>query len=456
MTSSESEPAELGKTAYADHMGEDFESVLTRWQTLQREAKVSDPAVAADRIRANHAQLLAQDLSSGEAALIAVIRQGPSRESRLLALELVDALLPAAKSTDPVRVAAAVCCALLAGAAVKLPTVLAEPLSANVGSFYLRNAALLVLPFIAAYFAKSMRLAKSWWLLLGIGFAAGAALSNLLPWQAGGDAELLLSLHLPVLLFVLLSLAMLNVEWREVEARLRLVRFAIEWFVLTALVALGGVVLTGLLAALLSQVGLGSEPVWEWVVLIGVGGAAVLTAVLASAQARFVAGATTILARLFVPLFALMLAVFFGLVLATGRLEVFDRNLLFTFDAVLVIVTALSLYISATRSPLLPRGWLDWALAALVLVAICVDVFALGSTLTRIWDLGWSANRAAAVGLNIVLLGNLVGTGVMLTRLQSTGQGFDRVHKWQARYLPVYFAWAAVVCFAFPAVFGLD
>ena len=437
-------------------MEELFESVVTKWQSLQRAEPAEFASSGEARLRANHAQLLSQDLSSDEAALIALIRQGPTPASRELALDLVDSLLPASRPLKSRAVWAAVLTALAAGFALKLPSLFFESGSGDSGTFYLRNAALLLLPFSVLYFAFLGRLKPRWWLLLAAGLVVGVSMANLLPWQSGGKAELLFGLHLPVALLPLLALAMLDDQWRDVEARLRFVRFCVEWFVLLSLVALGGGVLLGLLTALLSQVGIGVDLVWQWLVVVAAGGAFVLTSAMAAGAARFVAGASTLLARIFVPLFALMLAGFFTVVLATGRFAEFDRNLLFTFDAVLLIVSVLTLYACATRNPLALPHWQDWALLALAVVAVLVDVFALGSTLIRVWDLGWTANRTAAIGLNLVLLVNLVGSAFLLGRFTLGSHRFEAVLNWQTRYLPVHFAWAAAVCAVFPLAFGLN
>ena len=61
------------------------------------------------------------------------------------------------------------------------------------------------------------------------------------------------------------------------------------------------------------------------------------------------------------------------------------------------------------------------------------------------------------VGTNLVLLVFLAGTLREYLRFVRTDAGIDRVEEWIARYLTVFFAWAAIVGFVvplFPAAAG--
>ena len=74
----------------------------------------------------------------------------------------------------------------------------------------------------------------------------------------------------------------------------------------------------------------------------------------------------------------------------------------------------------------------------------------LGAMVARIGDLGFTPNRAAALGLNLVLLVNLAGTAWLSTRFLTGRSTFHRLERWQTSYLPVFALWAATVVVAFP------
>ena len=69
-------------------------------------------------------------------------------------------------------------------------------------------------------------------------------------------------------------------------------------------------------------------------------------------------------------------------------------------------------------------------------------------------SLGFSANRVAALGVNVILLINLAWSAVLYVRFLRGRGSFGRVERWQTDYLPVYAAWSALVVIAFPPLFG--
>ena len=73
--------------------------------------------------------------------------------------------------------------------------------------------------------------------------------------------------------------------------------------------------------------------------------------------------------------------------------------------------------------------------------------------LTRIAEFGVSPNKAAALGLNLLLLVHLAGSAVLAARFLRH-RPLDALVRWHTRFLPVYAVWAAVVVVALPPLFG--
>jgi hypothetical protein len=163
-----------------------------------------------------------------------------------------------------------------------------------------------------------------------------------------------------------------------------------------------------------------------------------------------------VLTRVFAPLFAALLLVFLAAMLVTGRGINPDREILIGFDLLLVVVFGLLLYSISARDPLAPPGPSDWIQLTLVATALVVDVLALLAIGTRIFELGYTPNRATALGENVVLLVNLAGSAVLYAAFLRRRVPFARLWSWQTTYLYVLAGWAAVVALAFPPLFGFD
>jgi hypothetical protein len=88
-----------------------------------------------------------------------------------------------------------------------------------------------------------------------------------------------------------------------------------------------------------------------------------------------------------------------------------------------------------------------------VISALLADAVALWAIAARISEFGFSPNRVAALGENVILLVNLLWSAVLYLRFLRGRGSFSSLEKWQTDYLPVYVAWAAMVVILFPPLF---
>jgi hypothetical protein len=153
-------------------------------------------------------------------------------------------------------------------------------------------------------------------------------------------------------------------------------------------------------------------------------------------------------------LFAAVLVTFLGTVLLTGRGVDIEREVLIAFDLLLVIVLALLLYSVSARDPLSPPGVFDVLQVVLVVSALLANAVALWAIAARITEFGFTPNRVAALGENVILLVNLAWSAVLYIRFLGRRGSFAAIERWQTDYVPVYALWAALVVIAFPPLFA--
>jgi hypothetical protein len=318
-----------------------------------------------------------------------------------------------------------------------------------------RNIALLVLPFLAGYFARRRRLDPRGWVLAAAPFVLAALVANLYPYRAGSATEILVALHLPVVLWFAVAYPYMGGTVRSHERRMDFVRFTGEWVIYYVLIALGGGVLLGLTGLILEPIGTDlPEQVIEWVLPSGAAGAVIVAAWLVESKQRVVENMAPVLTMLFTPLFAVMLTVAAVTYAVSGVAGAFDRELLGVFDALLVVVLGLVLYAMSARDPSRPAGLMDRVQLLAVASALVLDGMVLGSMVARIGDLGFTPNRAAALGLNVVLLVNLAAAAWLSVRFLAGRVAFHRLERWQTSYLPVFALWAAIVAAVLPPLFA--
>lgn len=450
----------------------ELERQIGRWRDyLRRRRAVRDVDVEEleDHLRGQIDTLVAGGLSDDEAFLVAVKRMGElddvSREfarehSERLWKQLVQPGADTASSRigdDRRAVAVVLAFAAAAAVAVKLPALFGIPMEEENAPFYLRNASLFVLPLLTAYLAWKRTLATSSWLALAGAFASSALVVNVYPLAPQGATLVLAALHLPIALWLAVGIAYAGGRWSSGAGRMDFVRFTGELFIYYVLIALGGGVLTGFTMGMFASIDLQVE--WlaqQWLLPCGAVGAVLVGAWLVEAKQSVVENMAPVLTRLFTPLFAVVLLVFLATMAITGRGINVEREVLIAFDLLLVLVLGLLLYSVSARDPQAPPGLFDALQLLLVVSALLVDGLALMAIASRISEFGFSANKVAALGENVILLINLGWSAVLYGRFM-WGQGsFAQVERWQTNYLPVYAVWAAFVVVLFPPLFGFQ
>jgi hypothetical protein len=445
-----------------------LEAQIDQWRSYLRRRQAIhsvDVAELEDHLREQVAGLVDAGLAPDEAFLVAVKRMGNlDALSREFAREHSDRLwkqlvvspsdtgeMEAAGRTDAfVAFGLAVAAAL----AIKAPSLFGFQWGRD-EFFYARNLSFFILPLLAGYFAWKRQLAPGTLRWLAVPFLAAAVLVNVYPFGPGGNTLALTALHLPITLFLLTGVAYAGARWREVEGRMDFVRFAGELFIYYVLIALGGGVLMGFMAIIFTAIGINIEPFFEsWLLPCGAAGAVIVASWLVEAKQSVIENMAPVLARLFTPLFTAVLLTFLGTLVWTGRGIDIERNMLIAFDLLLVVVLGLLLYSVSARDPRSPPGAFDVMQVVLLVSALVVDVVALWAIAARITEFGFTPNRVAALGMNLLLLVNLAWSAVLYLRFLRGRDSFTALERWQTDYLPVYAVWAALVVIVFPPAFG--
>jgi hypothetical protein len=79
-----------------------------------------------------------------------------------------------------------------------------------------------------------------------------------------------------------------------------------------------------------------------------------------------------------------------------------------------------------------------------------------GAMIARIGDVGFTPNRTAALGLNLVLLVNLAGAAWLSARFLTGRSKLHRLERWQTVNLPVFAVWASTIVVILPPLFGFS
>lgn len=323
--------------------------------------------------------------------------------------------------------------------------------------YYPRNAGFFFLPAISIFFLWSNRISPMRSIPVLAPLALGWLFINLLPGDETIDTFVLSAIHLPLFTWALMGLAYTGLDYRSPARRMDYLKFNGDLIVMTALILLSGGLLTGMTFALFSLLGMNIEEFYmNHFGLFGLAAAPVAATFIIQANSDIVGRIAPLIARIFSPLALIMLMVYLVFLVSSGQDLYNDRDFLIVFNLLLLAVMALTVF---SISEGIDEGYgtvslyVSFGLAA---VTVILDLLALSAIIFRISEFGFTPNRTAVLGSNLLIFANLVlilsGFLTVIWRKADAGT----VEKAVTRFLPAYTAWAALVAFGFPFIFGLE
>ena len=333
--------------------------------------------------------------------------------------------------------------------------------------FYARNAAFFILPGLAFYFAlrnaagsgtgpgSESGAGRSLYIGLALMFAGALVYINALPFDTSSDTMLLACIHLPFFLWALAGIAYAGMDYCEPVARMSYLKFNGEMLIYAALILLGGMLLTGLTMALFGAIGWNIEQWYgENVVIYGLFSTPIVAAYITMHRANAGQRIAPAIAKIFSPLVLITLVVFLVANALQGKSPYTDRNFLIVFNAMLMVVLAITVFTISERPSAESRIPSDYVAYALVVVALMVDLIALSAIVFRLSSYGLTPNRLVVLGANLLVFGNLAGILFYYTEFLRGRVDIEHLETWIARYLPLYAVWTVFIVFIMPALFG--
>jgi hypothetical protein len=286
--------------------------------------------------------------------------------------------------------------------------------------------------------------------LLAVPFAA---------WMPLGDSDsgALALAHLPVLLGVLIFGSFACDPARELSQRAEFVSVAAEIAIIGLALLFAGALLTGLTIGAFSLIEINIKTFYfANIVPACVAAVPVIATGIERARAQRGDRLGPSLARVFSPLVLATLMAYLAAVIGTQKNPYSDRESLGLLYAMLLAIAVLVtlMVIDTRRDGPSPRlAALGCAICGL---SVAIDAIALSAIVYRLSSFGFTPNRIAVLGGNLLLFGYLGGLTVALGR--AAGQRRDPLAamRWIGAFPPLFGVWSALWVFALPALFGFD
>lgn len=320
--------------------------------------------------------------------------------------------------------------------------------------FYAKNIGFIIFPALMVYYVwkQNKPLNK---LITPLFISLISALYiNLLPTPFKSDSVSQAFFHLPLFLWVIFGYIYIGGDVTATGKKINFLRFNGDLLVLSGLMLIAGGLFTAITINLFEVLKVNIFTIYfNYFVAIGLSIIPLFAAYLIENNGHLVHKVSPVIARIFTPLVTITLFIYLVTIFFTGTYPTANRDYLLLFNVLLIVVMALILFSLSEVTKHTHQKSNQLILYVLSVLAIIVNGIALGSILYRINDFGFTPNRLAVLGGDIMILINLLLVSFNLFKVVKGRVEVEKVESSMALFLPLYFAWTAFVTFGFPILF---
>jgi hypothetical protein len=343
---------------------------------------------------------------------------------------------------------------VLAGFIAKLP----EVIPVGTEFFYCRDVSFAVFPILMFYFIWKNKMQTRGIVLISVVTLAALLFINVLPGDIDSSDTLALScIHLPVFLWCVLGFSFVGGKLSDLPKRIEFLKYNGNLIVMTSLILMAGVLLSGMTFQLFHFTGFKIEQFYtNYVAVCGLAASPVVGTYLVQNNPQLVNKVSPVIARIFSPLVLATLVIYLAAMIFSDKSLYYDRDFLLVFNFLLIGVMAIILFSVAEVSQTTRNKTEIVILFLLSIAALIVSGMALSAILFRTLNWGWTLtpNRFAVSGWNVLFLVHLLIVAFKLFKTVRNPAELNSVRSSIAAFLPVYGLWAFVVTFVFPLIFN--
>ena len=340
--------------------------------------------------------------------------------------------------------------ALLAGLIASIPNIT----GIDNEKFLFRNISFIVFPLLSAYFIWKQKLAFKQYLFPLLAFIIAAVYINLLPTNKESSSIMLAFIHLPIFLWTIFGYSFLGENIKSSQSRIGFLRYNGDLVVISGILLLSTVLFSAITVNLFDLIGINIEIFYFQNIMIwGIAAIPIVATYLIQTNAQLINKVSPIIAKIFTPLVFINLFIYLSAMVYTKKYPYQDRNVLLLFNVLLMGVMALILFSIAEAGKATKNKFSLIVLFGLSALTLIVNAIALSAIVYRINEFGFSANRIAVLGGNLLIFINLVLVSYKLFLTSFKNGTIEEIEESIAGYLPIYAIWTGLISFLVPLLF---
>ena len=340
--------------------------------------------------------------------------------------------------------------ALLAGLIASIPNIT----GIDNEKFLFRNISFIVFPLLSAYFIWKQKLAFKQYLFPLLAFIIAAVYINLLPTNKESSSIMLAFIHMPIFLWTIFGYSFLGVNIKSSQSRIGFLRYNGDLLVMSGILILATIIFSAITVNLFDLIGINIEIFYFQNIMIwGIAAIPIVATYLIQTNAQLINKVSPIIAKIFTPLVFINLFIYLSAMAYTKKYPYQDRNVLLLFNVLLMGVMALILFSIAEAGKATKNKFSLVILFGLSALTLIVNAIALSAIVYRINEFGFSANRIAVLGGNLLIFINLMLVSYKLFLTSFKNGTIEEIEESIAGYLPVYAIWTGLITFLVPFLF---
>ena len=320
--------------------------------------------------------------------------------------------------------------------------------------YFSRNISFVVFPVLSAYFIWKQKLAFKQWLFPLLATFIAAIYINLLPNNTSSSTITLSFIHIPIFLWAVFGYSFLGEHVKSKQSRISFLRYNGDLVVMSGILLLSTVLFSVITINLFDIIGINIEIFYFQNIMIwGIAAIPIVATYLIQTNAQLINKVSPIIAKIFTPLVFINLFIYLSAMVYTKKYPYQDRNVLLLFNVLLMGVMALILFSIAEAGKANKNKFSLMTLFGLSALTIIVNGIALSAIVYRINEFGFSANRIAVLGGNLLIFINLALVSYKLFLTSFKNGSIEEIEETIASYLPIYAIWTGLVAFLMPLIF---
>lgn len=337
---------------------------------------------------------------------------------------------------------------------IKIPAILQNSRLEYI--FFQKNAAMIVFFGMSVYLLLSKGLPKRiHWIWVSLAFLIPAAFINILPNSDKNDAVMLSCMHLALLMWCVYGIVFIGMDTKTAK-RMEYIRYNGDLVVLTTIILSAGGLFSILTLGLFRIIGFHIEEFYfKFIGVWGLVSAPIVATYIIRNHAIITNKIAPIIANIFSPLVLIMLIIFLISLPFSAKDPYNDREFLLIFNLLLLAVMAIIVFSVSETSKSKKQQFNKVILTFMAIAALIINTVALSAIIYRLGEYGFTPNRTAVLGANVLLFVHLIWIAINLFRVTFKKKDMELVEDTVSKYLPVYTAWTMIVVFGFPWIFGM-